>query len=65
MILEKFIGCKPIFIIQVTSSNYKKGLVYNTKYCLEWLQIKEQLAKANCSVLQGGKEKRLPCHLYY
>ncbi len=49
MILEKVIGLKPIFIIKVTSSNYKKGLVYNTKYCLEWLLIKEQLAKASCS----------------
>ncbi len=49
MISEKVIGLKPIFIIKVTSSNYKKGLVYNTKYCLEWLLIKEQLAKANCS----------------
>ncbi|KAA0748409.1 hypothetical protein DN397_22100 [Bacillus sp. AY1-10] len=27
MIPEKVIGCKPIFIIQVTSLIYKKGLI--------------------------------------
>jgi len=59
VVLEKAIGFKPIFIIKATNSNYKKGLVYCTEYCLKWLRIKEQLAKANCSAgsPKGGEEK--------
>ncbi|AXP01377.1 hypothetical protein CWB33_27820 [Bacillus cereus] len=34
-------------------------MIYCTEYCWKWLQIKEQLAKANCSTKKN--RERLPC----
>ena len=55
MIPENVIGYNPIFIIQVTSLIYKKGMTILYENFSKRLQIKEQLAKVNCSI-QGDTE---------
>ncbi|PEP48598.1 hypothetical protein COL68_26995 [Bacillus wiedmannii] len=58
MISEKVIGFNPIFITQVTSLIFKKGMTTLYEGLSNRVTNKKQLAKANCSVVQGGARRK-------
>lgn len=64
MIPEKVIGFNPIFIIQVTSLIYKKGMNILYESLSIMAQIKEKLAKANFTI-QGYKKKTTSKELWH
>lgn len=58
MISEKVIGFNPIFIIQVKSLIFKKGMTTLYESLSNRATNKKQLAKANCLVLQWGTGRK-------